>query len=501
MNASLKKVTWSMLLFLVVVVSMLPPLFQWHQASGVHQAVADIRRTMREQGFKTDLADFNHTNDAATQARVEMLTVFVNGPELNSANGQLNLLPADTNGAATIIWKQELLKTATNDVHWSDLHAILDTNLWALDMACDAALGGPICFDREASRGISMFGPGMFGMEPIRLQTLSEMLDLRILLDLHEGNREVAWTNLLAATRLVTACKAEPTGLSQCAQVGMVGTAFAETWQVLQKGNWPEEKLAALQKEWESADLFTNLIESTVIDYTNDVQNCRLLLNHWGPFSLSTLVGQCLEMPATAYDEIKGRGALLLYSHYGLFVDEKGLMLFFQRRALELRRALQATNWAEMRALPGVTKVVQYVSSYPDAADQLQINHGLDDFMLALSAKAEAQRRVIITAIALERYRARHGAYPATLALLAPDFFKTVPEDFMDGQPLRYRPTNDGHFVLYSVGFDFKDDGGVAWDPSPYQWIQNLWPATDERTNLDIVWPRPDASRTTTNGP
>ncbi len=37
-----------------------------------------------------------------------------------------------------------------------------------------------------------------------------------------------------------------------------------------------------------------------------------------------------------------------------------------------------------------------------------------------------------------------------------------IPHDIIGGQPLHYRQTADGQFVLYSVGWNEKDDGGVV---------------------------------------
>jgi hypothetical protein len=37
-----------------------------------------------------------------------------------------------------------------------------------------------------------------------------------------------------------------------------------------------------------------------------------------------------------------------------------------------------------------------------------------------------------------------------------------LPHDIINGQPLHYRRTADGQFVLYSVGWNETDDGGVA---------------------------------------
>ena len=65
-------------------------------------------------------------------------------------------------------------------------------------------------------------------------------------------------------------------------------------------------------------------------------------------------------------------------------------------------------------------------------------------------------RRIVVTAIALERYRLRHKEYPARLSDLTPEFLSKLPIDFMDGKPLRYRPKDDGTYLLYSVGEDGK---------------------------------------------
>ena len=63
-------------------------------------------------------------------------------------------------------------------------------------------------------------------------------------------------------------------------------------------------------------------------------------------------------------------------------------------------------------------------------------------------------------ACALERYRLANGQFPETLEALAPKFIEKLPHDVINGQPLKYRRTDDGQFVLYSVGWNETDDGG-----------------------------------------
>lgn len=72
-----------------------------------------------------------------------------------------------------------------------------------------------------------------------------------------------------------------------------------------------------------------------------------------------------------------------------------------------------------------------------------------------------ANDRNTLAAMAVERYRLKHDRLPNTLAELVPTYLDAVPIDPFDGQPVRYRQTDNG-FVVYSIGSNLKDDGG--WD-------------------------------------
>lgn len=70
-----------------------------------------------------------------------------------------------------------------------------------------------------------------------------------------------------------------------------------------------------------------------------------------------------------------------------------------------------------------------------------------------------ANRDATRAAVAIERYRLRHGTVPKALDALVPDLLPEVPLDPFDGQPLRYRVDEAGYRV-YSVGLDGIDQGG-----------------------------------------
>jgi hypothetical protein len=88
---------------------------------------------------------------------------------------------------------------------------------------------------------------------------------------------------------------------------------------------------------------------------------------------------------------------------------------------------------------------------------------GIPNFVRAWQTTAHNQTMVneAQIACALERYKLANGNYPETLDALAPQFIETIPHDIIGGQPLHYRRTDDGKFLLYSVGWNETDDGGV----------------------------------------
>jgi hypothetical protein len=79
-------------------------------------------------------------------------------------------------------------------------------------------------------------------------------------------------------------------------------------------------------------------------------------------------------------------------------------------------------------------------------------------------AKTHARRSHAILACAMERHRGENGEYPPSLSSLVPRFLSTIPSDIISGQPLVYRKTAPREFILYSVGENEIDDGGVALD-------------------------------------
>jgi hypothetical protein len=64
------------------------------------------------------------------------------------------------------------------------------------------------------------------------------------------------------------------------------------------------------------------------------------------------------------------------------------------------------------------------------------------------------------TACALEQFRRARGNYPNSLAELSPQYLDPLPVDIVNGRLLKYRRDDQGRYLIYSVGWDLKDDGG-----------------------------------------
>ena len=97
-----------------------------------------------------------------------------------------------------------------------------------------------------------------------------------------------------------------------------------------------------------------------------------------------------------------------------------------------------------------------------------------------------------VIACALERRHVEKGIYPDSLDAVRLADGKPLPPDPMDGKPMRYRKTPDGKYVLWSIGFDGKDDGGkrVLDEKKP----ERIW-VNDEKYVGDWVWDFPADQR------
>jgi hypothetical protein len=86
--------------------------------------------------------------------------------------------------------------------------------------------------------------------------------------------------------------------------------------------------------------------------------------------------------------------------------------------------------------------------------------------MLRVEAASIARLELSRLGFGLAAYHANHGAYPESLAALAPGDLPSVPQDPYSGKNFVYRRVADG-YQLYSVGHNLTDDGGRGRSSEP----------------------------------
>jgi len=393
----------------------------------------------------------------------------------------------DSNSAA-VVWKlaspEKPMRTGpgTRPLYsWDDLRKSIEAKSLRLDCAFAAISAGPIRFNlsRRASRSYRF-------SHLDQVKGLMELFDERLVLVLHDGNRAAAWTNLFAATRLVTAREPEPPEACHLARLESTEAAFEATWQALQTNGWSDAQLAALQAEWESVDFFIRLPDTAAFKRASDAAACqrlRLLPNPEVPFG--DFMAWAIRFPVIVWTGLNEEWRREQYLQHDSYFDETELLLHDRDREIELRRAVKAQTWSGMRRIHGRLRPLQFTSQYQRLGILPETENRL---LLGRAAIAETQRRILIAALALERHRARHGAYPHALSALAPELLKNAPVDFMDGQPLRYSLSEDGHFTIYSVGLDCTDNGGLL-PPHKRPFIVPY--DFGELSRSAIVWPLP----------
>ena len=95
-----------------------------------------------------------------------------------------------------------------------------------------------------------------------------------------------------------------------------------------------------------------------------------------------------------------------------------------------------------------------------------------------------AYRDAVLLALACHRYQKANQEWPTSLDQLLGKWLKDTPIDRINGKPLNFRIKDDAP-IIYSLGHDGDDDGGVSTD-SKTPWL-------DKTGDGDwIVWPQAD---------
>jgi hypothetical protein len=274
------------------------------------------------------------------------------------------------------------------------------------------------------------------------LKNIVSVLRLRALAALDANRPEEALEDIKLCLRVGESLKSEPLLISQLVRIAMLRIIADTAWEGIAAARWNEQQLAQLQ-----AALSIELLS----DYEHAMRGERAFGND---FIQRMRAGQEYGGAVQGMARFAPRGLLYqnqvninrMYQKYLLgIVDTKKRSIDVEHvRALE--KALEVRQRHPYRILAGLLLPALEKSSFQFARGQTAIDEA-------------------VIACALERYRLAQGEFPDTLQLLAPQFLREIPHDIISGEPLHYQRSTTNKFVLYSIGWDRKDDHGVPAPP------------------------------------
>ena len=297
------------------------------------------------------------------------------------------------------------------------------------------------------------------------MKQASQLLQIRALAELADGQSVRALADVQLIFRLTEALRSEPVFISHLVRQAMLQIALQPIWEGMANRQWSEPQLAALEAALAGLDFGVDFRTGMRGEIGFQGSMRSYLQRHPQTYDTFLDGNWGLDPLPTSSSSREGLMILLMHAHLvpaGWFFESQ----------------LKSVQITEDYYLP-LADVTNHLFS-PQLAgqgDALSTNGwrtGQPDRILAdimLPALGGGARRFAYgqssvdlarVAIALERYYGAQGHYPETLDPLAPQWLDKIPHDVIGGQPLHYRRTDDGRFVLYSVGWNEKDDGGVV---------------------------------------
>ena len=318
------------------------------------------------------------------------------------------------------------------------------------------------------------------------LKLAGDVLRVRAIAELELGRTDDAFADTKLVLKLMNAIENEPFLVSHLVRCSIGNLVLPVIWEGTSQHGWTDAQLAGFEVELKKQDFLSDFDAARLHERTNGLnflsEMPAIRSGRKAPFSglraedtFSTFIGMT-EAKWLRESEFWARTYRLAPS--GLF----------ERNKIACVAAYQSLGSPRRDAsTPFVVIEDWHRRCETFLAETRQPT--LDSFLGAPLARwqpdisvrffeTEAWVRMARIACGLERCRLAEGSYPAHLEDLSPRFLTTVPRDVIDGGAFKYRRTDDGRFVLYSLGWNGRDDGGETgptnqkWpDPKVGDWV------------------------------
>jgi len=295
-----------------------------------------------------------------------------------------------------------------------------------------------------------------------QIKRVAQVLSLRAIAELDANQPEKALADLKLAFRLNDSIRNDSFLISHLVRIAVQSIVMQPVWQGLAQQKWSDAQITELENELGRQDFLADFHQAMRGERAESIATIDYLRRNrrytdWYGVDMDESGNA---KPRSPLEMLKAISFFLMPD--GWFYQSELTYAQMQQRwtfpTVDLERRLVPPE-ANARLAAEARKAMQVDSVKNDLVGMFYL--GLEKAQTKF-ALIQAQLDLARVACALERHRLAHGQYPETLGALAPQLIDKLPHDLINGEPLRYRRTGEGRFVLYSVGWNEKDDGGIV---------------------------------------
>lgn len=283
------------------------------------------------------------------------------------------------------------------------------------------------------------------------LKRCGQLLELRALAGLDHGQSDQALADVKLLLRVTDSLRNQPFLISHLVRMAMMALTLQPIYEGLAQHRWSEPQLAELERELAKLDFLA--------DYQFAMRGERTC-------AIAAFEAQRITREYRTVEESFGTNKVVTVSFRFMpsaffYQNELAFARLHEQFILPL---VDLTNRVVSPALAQAAAAAVKAQGQTYSPYQVQALMVFPAISKAVQKFAFAQSSIdlVRVACALERYRLAQGSYPESLNALVPQFIARLPHDIINGQPLNYRRTAEGAFVLYAVGWNETDDGGVV---------------------------------------
>jgi hypothetical protein len=308
------------------------------------------------------------------------------------------------------------------------------------------------------------------------VRSVCRRLGLKACAELAAGRSAEALGDVKLTLFMADSPKEEPFIISYLVRIACWQAATQPVWEGLAEHAWSDAQLQELEARLQQSDFVSEARRSLESERACGVTAIELVRKR-GPGYLNDLGSDASSPPGPRDRSVANDIGLFIprgwyyleeYNYCRLFDTLLGSGFDTSKKRISPGQLVAGRQEVDLKLDNGLAKIIHH------RIMAAMLLPGLENF-ITKAAEAQTIANQAAVACALERYRLANGQFPETLDALSPRFISQLPHDVITGEPYKYRRTADGQFVLYSVGWNEKDDGGVPgnklFDDNEGDWV------------------------------